>query len=93
MAQPTQATRHIAIETPLGEDVLLLQSFSGHEELSRLYEFNLDLLSENYEVNFDDIIGQNVTIRMDLPEGGARFWNRFSSRFVQGAFTRRRFAE
>ena len=93
MPQPTQATRHIAIETPLGEDVLLLQSFSGHEELSRLYEFDLDLLSENYEVNFDDIIGQNVTIRMDLPEGGTRYWNGFISRFVQGASTSVQFAQ
>ena len=70
MPKPTQATRNIAIDTPLGEDVLLLRSFSGHEEISRLFEFDLDLLSEDYEINFDDIIGQNVTIRMELPEGG-----------------------
>ncbi|MFO7912906.1 MAG: type VI secretion system tip protein VgrG [Desulfotignum sp.] len=89
----TQATRHIAIETPLGEDVLLLQSFSGHEELSRLFEFDLDLLSENYEINFDDIIGQNVTIRMDLMEGGTRYWNGFINRFVQGVSTSVQFAQ
>ena len=65
MPKPTQATRNIAIDTPLGEDVLLLRSFSGHEEISRLFEFDLDLLSEDYEINFDDIIGQNVTIRME----------------------------
>ncbi len=93
MPQPAQATRHIAIETPLGEDVLLLQSFSGQEELSRLFEFDLDLLSENYEINFDDIIGQNVTIRMDLPEGGTRCWNGFISRFVQGTSTSVQFAQ
>lgn len=94
MPQATQATRHIAIETPLGEDVLLLQSFSGHEELSRLFEFDLDLLSENYEIDFDEIIGQNVTIRMDLPEGGGtRYWNGFISRFVQGVSTSVRFAQ
>jgi len=93
MSQPTQATRHIAIETPLGEDVLLLRSFSGHEELSRLFAFDLDLLSENYEIDFDDIIGQNVTIRMDLPEGGTRHWNGFISRFVQGVSTSVQFAQ
>jgi len=93
MPQPTQATRHIAIETPLGEDVLLLQSFSGHEELSRLYEFDLDLLSENYEIDFDEIIGENVTIRMDLPEGGTRYWNGFISQFVQGVSTSVQFAQ
>ncbi len=93
MPNPTQATRHIAIETPLGEDVLLLQSFSAHEEISRLSEFNLDLLSEDYEINFDDIIGQNVTIRMELPDGGTRYWNGFINRFVQGVSTSTQFAQ
>jgi type VI secretion system secreted protein VgrG len=93
MPQPTQATRHIAIETPLGEDVLLLRSFSVHEKLSCLFEFDLDLLSENYEINFDDIIGQNVTIRMELPEGGTRYWNGYINHFVQGVSTSVQFAQ
>ncbi len=84
MPTPTQATRHIAIETPLGEDVLLLQSFAAHEGISRLFEFNLNLLSENNEIDFDGIVGQNVTISMELPEGGKRYWNGFINRFVQG---------
>ena len=42
MPTSTQATRHIAIETPLGEDVLLLRRFSAHEEVSRLSQFELD---------------------------------------------------
>ena len=86
MPQPTQATRHIAIDTPLGDDVLLLRSFSGHEEISRLFEFDLDLLSEDYEINFDDIIGQNVTIRMELPEGGTALLERITSIVLCKAF-------
>lgn len=93
MPQPTQATRHIAIETPLGEDALLLQSFSGHEEISRLFEYDLELLSEDYEINFDDIIGQNVTVRMELPEGGRRYLNGHISRFVQGVSKSPQFAQ
>ena len=93
MPNPTQATRHIAIETPLGEDVLLLRSFSAHEEISRLSEFDLELLSEDYEINFDDIIGQNVTISMELPGGGTRYWNGFINRFVQGVSTSTQYAQ
>ena len=93
MAQPTQATRHIAIHTPLGDDVLLLRSFSAQEEVSRLFEFDLDLLSEDDEINFDDIIGQNVTISMELPGGGKRYWNGFINRFVQGVSTSSKFAQ
>ena len=93
MPQPTQATRHIAIHTPLGDDVLLLRSFSVHEEISRLFEFDLDLLSEDDEINFDDIIGQNVTISMELPGGGKRYWNGYINRFVQGVSTSSKFAQ
>ncbi len=93
MPKPTQSTRHISIETPLGEDVLLLRSFSGHEEISRIFEFDLDLLSEESEITFEDVMGQNVTISMDLPEGGKRYWNGFISRFVQSVSTSAQFAQ
>jgi type VI secretion system secreted protein VgrG len=89
----SQDSRHIAIETPLGKDVLLLQSFSGHEEISRLFEFDLHLLSEDYQINSDDIIGQNVTIRMDLSGGGTRYWNGHIVRFTKSASSSQRFAQ
>ena len=92
MPAPTQATRHIAIETSLGEDVLLLRSFSGHEGISCLFEFDLHLLSEDYNINFDDIIGQNVTVRLDLQDG-TRFWNGYISRFMKSGSSSQRFAE
>jgi type VI secretion system secreted protein VgrG len=93
MSQATQTNRHIAIFTPLGDDVLLLQRFAAHEQISGLFEFDLDLLSEQHEINFNDIIGQKVTIRMDLPGGGQRYWNGFISRFEQGVSTSTRFAQ
>ena len=40
----TQSHRHLAIETPLGKDALLLTSFSGHEEISRLFTYRLEML-------------------------------------------------
>ena len=40
----SQQERLIALTTPLGEDALLLASFSGHEAVSRLFSFQLDLL-------------------------------------------------
>ena len=51
----TQDNRHIAITTPLGKDVLLLRGLSGHEAMSRLFSFELDLLSEeDPAIDFDD---------------------------------------
>jgi type VI secretion system secreted protein VgrG len=79
----TQATREITIETPLGKDALLLRSFRGQESLSQLFEFELDLASENPSIAYDNIIGQNITIAVTLADGSERYWNGFVSRFVQ----------
>ena len=80
----TQATRQIAIDTPLGEDVLILRSFQGHEAISKLFAFELDLVSEEPSIKYDDIVGQAVTIRVTLADGSSsRYWNGYVSRFVQ----------
>src|ERR1700684_2095813 len=79
----TQENRLIAIDTPLGDDVLLLQGFSGHEGISRLFSFHLDLLSDNNSISFDDIVGQNVTINVTLADQSQRYFNGYVSRFAQ----------
>jgi type VI secretion system secreted protein VgrG len=79
----TQATRQIAIETPLGEDVLMLRSFQGQEAISKLFTFELDLVSEEPSIKYDDIVGQTVTLRVNLADGSSRYWNGYVSRFVQ----------
>ena len=56
----TQENRYIAIETPLGKDVLLLAGFSGTEGISHLFHFDLNLLSENNDIAFDGIVGKNT---------------------------------
>src|SRR5882724_7854021 len=80
----TQENRLIAIDTPLGDDVLLLQGFSGREGISQLFKFNLDLLSEKNNISFKDIVGKRVTITVLLSDGSKkRFFNGFVSRFAQ----------
>lgn len=79
----TQATRQIGIETPLGQDALILRSFQGREEISKLFAFELDLVSEEATIKYDDIVGQVVTVRVNLADGSSRYWNGYVSRFVQ----------
>ena len=79
----TQHTRIIAIYTPLEEDYLLLRSFTGHEGISHLFSFDLDLLSQDPAVKFKDIIGKPVTIRVTLANDKERYFNGFISRFEQ----------
>jgi type VI secretion system secreted protein VgrG len=80
----TQENRLLKLDTPLGADVLLLQGFTGHEGISRLFSFELDLLSEKNDINFKDIVGQSVTIRVLLSDGSTeRYFNGMVSRFAQ----------
>lgn len=43
----TQNNRLVQVDSPLGGDVLLLQSMEGSEELGRLFHYELDLTSED----------------------------------------------
>jgi len=80
-----QEHRRIAIATPLGKDVLLLRGFTGSEAISQLFHFDLDLLSENDSIKFQDVVGKNVTLRIYDADGKERNFNGFISRFSQGS--------
>ena len=79
----TQTNRLIAIDSPLGKDVLLLRGFTGQEGISQMFHLDLDLLSEDPEIKFKDIIGQRVTVRVRLGNDKERFFNGFINRFTQ----------
>jgi type VI secretion system secreted protein VgrG len=81
----TQDNRHIAVTTPLGKDVLLLKGITGHEGLSRLFSFQLDLLSEkDRAIDFTTIVGKQVSVELKHA-GGKRFFHGVVNRFSQGA--------
>ncbi len=71
------------IDTSLGDDVLLLRGFNGQEGMSQISIFELDLFTEGPTIDFNDIIGQQVTIRVKLEDDNERFFNGFISRFAQ----------
>jgi type VI secretion system secreted protein VgrG len=81
----TQENRQIALATPLGKDVFLLTGFQGKEEMSRLFQFQLDALSLKLDITAKDIVGKNVT--WILKRGGEepRTFNGIVSRFSAGA--------
>jgi type VI secretion system secreted protein VgrG len=79
----SQQERLIALTTPLGEDALLLAAFSGHEAISRLFSFQLDLLSEKGAIDFATIIGKKVTIRVTQSDKTDRYFNGIVSQFAQ----------
>jgi len=70
-----QSKRQIGIDTPLGANVLVLRNFTATEELGRLFQIDAELLSENFQISFPQIVGQNVTIRLETIQAAPRFFN------------------
>jgi type VI secretion system secreted protein VgrG len=82
MATITQKHRMIAVNTPLGEDVLVFGRMTATEQLSRLFEFDVELFSEKTDIQIADLLGKNVTIRLEMPyKRGTRYFNGFVTRF------------
>ena len=75
--------RVMEITTPLGDD-LLFHTMHGREEMSRVAEYRLDLLSLKSHINLDEILGKNVTIPVMQQDDTPRFFNGFVTRFSQG---------
>ncbi len=64
-----EENRFLYIESKLGPNKLLLHSFTGSEGISQLFSFQLELLSENKEIKFEDILGQEISFGVAGPDG------------------------
>lgn len=82
MSEFTQDSRLIAVDTPLGKDELLLTSFDGVEYVSSLFQFQLSALSLNLEIKPEDLIGKQITIKIQNEQG--RVFNGFVQQFLFG---------
>ncbi|HOB61419.1 MAG TPA: type VI secretion system tip protein TssI/VgrG [Candidatus Competibacteraceae bacterium] len=80
-SQITQKHRKIAVASPLGGDVLVFGRMTATERLGRLFEFQLELLSEKTDIKLTEVLGKNMTVRLELPVGGTRYFNGFVTRF------------
>ncbi|WP_429251079.1 type VI secretion system Vgr family protein [Paraburkholderia sp. GAS333] len=59
-----QSDRLVKLDTPLGANVLLPQRLVGHSRLGRDYEFTLDTVSTNENIELKTLIAQPVTLWM-----------------------------
>src|SRR5690606_15682519 len=77
----TQEARHLRIQTGLADDLLLLRRFHCVEGISRLFQFELDLLSPSGDIKPQDIVGDNVSITVQPENEPPRFFNGFVKSF------------
>ena len=71
----TQADRFIRVETPLGNDVLILEAFSGREAVSEIFSYRLDVLSVRADISPDEIVGKNISFLVRTADGSERYFN------------------
>ncbi|SFG69041.1 type VI secretion system Vgr family protein [Pseudomonas sp. NFACC45] len=71
----TQNNRLVQVDSPLGGDVLVLQSMDGSEELGRLFHYELDLTSEDRAIKFDQLLGKPMGLTLELYNGGKRYFH------------------
>jgi type VI secretion system secreted protein VgrG len=81
MINATQDKRQISLETSLGKDALLLIAMYGTETLGRLYQYELELMSEGKAVDHSKLLGKNVTVNLAQPGGKQRHFNGIVSKF------------
>jgi type VI secretion system secreted protein VgrG len=79
----TVMARMMELTSPVGKD-LLFRSLRGREELGRPSEFELLALSTRNDINPSDLLGKNVTVKLERVKGGYRYFNGHVTRFAQG---------
>ncbi len=78
-----QTNRRVGLTTTLGPEKLLLREMNGVEELGRLSRFDLDLVSEDANLDFDELLAQPMSVRVDLESGDTRHFHGLVSEFSQ----------
>ncbi len=74
MGKLDQANLAGALKTPLGENVLVLKAFSGSEGLGEPFEFEIEALSEEENIDFDKALGKACSIKLKTYELKERFF-------------------
>src|SRR5688572_7230563 len=65
----------VTVTSPLGEGKLIFDKLHGIEELGRLFEIKLELLSLDAALKLDSLVGQNVTITAEFTDDRKRYFN------------------
>jgi type VI secretion system secreted protein VgrG len=85
MAKYTQDNRLLSVTTPLGKDVLLLEGYSGTEEISRLFRFELEMLAQSKTaVTFANVLGKAMTVTITLPDATTTYISGICAKLIEG---------
>jgi len=82
---------YLYVTTPLDEDsdnrAFVLENVQGHEQISTLFHYHLQLKAANKTINTNDMIGKTVTVHIHMSNDQTRYINGVVTSFVQSEFT------
>lgn len=78
MGKLTQEHRYLSVtDFSLGKDTFVLTALSGSEYISGLFEFELELYSDNHQILPQDVIGKPLTVTLEGEQ--ARYFSGYAS--------------
>jgi type VI secretion system secreted protein VgrG len=79
-----QQNRLLNLTTALGTDKLFLASFSGNEEMSHLFNYQLELISDDPGIQAKDLVGTPVGWSVERADNSRRYWHGYINTLVRG---------
>ncbi|WP_460450340.1 type VI secretion system Vgr family protein [Alsobacter sp. SYSU BS001988] len=70
-----QDERVASLQTPLGRNKLAIARFEAHEALSELFEFSIDALSRDPDIDFDKALGRSCCVTIAAYAGPKRHFD------------------
>lgn len=71
----SQDKRSGSLSTPLGADKLVLSRFDASEGVGELFDYRVEALSLDGDIDFDQLLGLNATVTLNEPSGGKRHFD------------------
>lgn len=78
-----QFTRLAQINSPLGPDKLILAEMGGSEELGRLFDFELQLTSDDPAIDLNQLLGKSMSLSVQQSVGSSRHFHGIVARCSQ----------
>ena len=70
--KPTQDGRTGRLATPLGKDKLCLTRFEGTEAMGELFEFRIEAVSSDANIDFDQALGRYCSVHLETADNSGR---------------------
>jgi type VI secretion system secreted protein VgrG len=76
------SNRSAWVHSPLGQDKLLFYRLNATESLGNLFDFDLEVLSEDFDIKLEDLLGKDITVYLELPDNEERHFHGFVSQIT-----------